>query len=196
MLFFTVFAMAITYIWGRETYHPVLRKRAAEKRGVSLPQYEDKQKVMERIKMFLTVALFRPVHMLLTEPIVSLMCLYVACEFATLFSFFAAVPFVFREGAYRFGVEDTGLVFLSVVIGCLLGVVTIIVCEVVLYRPKAAALARSASGSGSGGSIQPEYRLYPAMIGSIGPPVGLFWFAWTARPEVSWVSPALAVVVL
>lgn len=76
----------------------------------------------------------------------------------------------------------------SVVIGCLLGTITIIVCEVVLYRPKIARLPP--------GTTYPEWRLYPAMIGSIGPPVGLFWFAWTARADISWASPAISIIVL
>lgn len=115
MLFFTVFAMAITLAFGRETFHPVLKRRLAKKKALLqevLVQEEEKGKsAMERMHEFMTVALIRPVHMLFTEPIVSLMCLYVACEFATLFSFFAAVPFVF-QGTYRFSVENTGLVFL------------------------------------------------------------------------------------
>ena len=32
------------------------------------------------------------------------------------------------------------------------------------------------------------------MIGSIGLPVGLFWFAWTAREDISWASPTVAIV--
>ncbi|KAM7201295.1 major facilitator superfamily transporter [Rhypophila sp. PSN 637] len=189
MLFFTAFAMLITLVFGRETFPPVLKRRLAKKRGIPLTEVqrqEDDKPVMERMHEFMTVALIRPVHMLFTEPIVSLMCLYVACEFATLFSFFAAVPFVY-QGTYKFGVENTGLVFLSVVIGCIIGTVTIIVCEVALYRPKVAQLPP--------GTTYPEWRLYPAMIGSIGPPVGLFWFAWTARADISWASPTVAIIV-
>lgn len=32
------------------------------------------------------------------------------------------------------------------------------------------------------------------MIGSLGLPIGLFWFAWTAKREVHWISPVLAAV--
>jgi hypothetical protein len=43
--------------------------------------------------------------------------------------------------------------------------------------------------------IPPEHRLYPSLIGSIGLPIGLFWFGWTARPGVSWASPAAAMII-
>ena len=45
---------------------------------------------------------------------------------------------------------------------------------------------------GRGGVVAPEHRLYQAMLGSIGIPIGLFWFAWTARQGVHWISPILA----
>ena len=30
------------------------------------------------------------------------------------------------------------------------------------------------------------------MLGSLGIPIGLFWFAWTAKPSIHWISPTLA----
>jgi hypothetical protein len=38
----------------------------------------------------------------------------------------------------------------------------------------------------------PEERLYTSMLGSFGIPVALFWFAWTARTDIHWISPVLA----
>ena len=59
--------------------------------------------------------------------------------------------------------------------------------------------------------IAPENRLYLAMVGTFGVPIGcvvrlltkgeketanrssrLFWFAWTARPSIHWIVPVLA----
>lgn len=135
--------------------------------------------------MFLTVALIRPLHMMVTEPIVGLNCLYVACEFATLFTFFTAIPFIFTS-VYGFSTEQQGLVFISIVVGCILGAITVLLCNVVLYLPRAKRYPPH--------EVPPKYRLYPAMIGSIGLPLGLFWLAWTAKSDVSWVSPTMAIV--
>ncbi|KAL8370916.1 hypothetical protein RB595_000991 [Gaeumannomyces hyphopodioides] len=182
LVFFLSFGLAISLVFGRETYHPVLKRRRAGQLG--LPEQAPESWVV-RAGEFVTVALARPLHMLFTEPVVGFVCLYVACEFATLFSFFAAVPYVFAT-VYSFGLEQSGLVFLAMVFGCILGSLTVVFCEILLYRRQVLRYAP--------GGVPPEHRLYPAMIGSACLPLGLFWFAWTARPEISWASPAVAIV--
>ncbi|OAA57915.1 major facilitator superfamily transporter [Niveomyces insectorum RCEF 264] len=184
------------YIFGRETYHPVVKRRRARELGLTLPP-EELPPVMpwtRHLSDFLTVGLIRPLHMFLREPIVGLTCLYVACEFATLFSFFAAVPYVFGV-VYGFGPEQSGLVFLSIVVGCMLSVVTVVACDIFFYRKRQ--MPRHHPNP-----PPPEHRLYAAMIGSVGLPAGLFWFGWSAfathggaaHRHVSWVSPVLAIV--
>lgn len=169
-------------IIGQETYHPVLERRRAKKLG--LP-HEDKPPLGQQIAFFVRVSLLRPVHMLVAEPIVTLTCLYVACEFATLFGFFAGVPYVFST-VYGFSVEQQGLVFVAIIVGCLLGAVTIALCTRFLYAPRAAAFPP--------GRSPPELRLFPGIVGCFGPPVGLFLFGWTARESISWAAPAVAIV--
>ncbi|KAH7347591.1 polyamine transporter 2 [Plectosphaerella cucumerina] len=167
---------------GRETYHPVLERRRAKKLGLSI---EDRPPLGKRMGLFFSIALIRPVHMLFTEPIVSFICLYVACEFATLFAFFAGVPYVFTR-VYHFSMEEQGLVFISIIIGCLLGAVTIILLTVLFYLPQVKNYPPH--------KVPPEYRLYPAMIGSVGPIIGMFMFGWTAREDISWAVPAFAII--
>lgn len=137
------------------------------------------------LQEFATIALLRPLRMLFTEPIVGLLSLYVSAEFGTLFSFFAAVPYTFGH-VYGFSLEHSGLVFLSIVIGCLLGLITVMLCDVFLYRKQSQKYPPH--------QTPPEHRLYPAIFGSIGLPVGLFWFAWTANKGVLWVSPAASMI--
>lgn len=175
--------MITIVLFGRETFHPVLKRRRAKRLGLDLPPSSP---LSSKIQLFVTIALIRPILMLLTEPIVAFICLYVACEFATLFSFFAAIPFVFGS-VYGFSLEDSGLAFLAIVVGCLLGSFTVLLCDVFLYRRQA--------GNYPTQKIPPEYRLYPALIGSVGLPIGLFWFGWTSRNEISWASPNIAIMV-
>lgn len=138
-----------------------------------------------RLKLFMTVALFRPLLMLAIEPITTLFCLYSALEFATLFSFFAAIPYVFQE-VYHFSMEQVGLVFISIIIGCVLGAITLILCNKYFYLPQVAKYPPH--------QVPPEHRLYAAMIGSIGLPLGLFWFGWTSKSDISWASPVVAII--
>ncbi|KAJ5085964.1 hypothetical protein N7532_010735 [Penicillium argentinense] len=181
MIFFSIFTI-ITTLFSKETFHPAIKRRMAKTSGRSLPPSPP---LASKLRLFMTIALLRPIQMLLSEPIVASICLYVACEFATLFSFFAAFPLVF-QGVYGFGIEESGLVFLSIVVGCLLGALTVLLCDIFLYRSKSAKFA--------GQHVPPEYRLYPAMIGSVGLPIGLFWFGWTAKVGISWAVPVVAIM--
>ncbi|KAJ5551552.1 hypothetical protein N7535_000504 [Penicillium sp. DV-2018c] len=182
MIFFGAFTFIIT-LFAKETFHPAIKRRVARKLGQPLPASPP---LATKLRLFVTIALLRPIQMLVSEPIVASICLYVACEFATLFSFFAAFPFVFH-GVYGFGIESSGLVFLSIVVGCILGALTVLICDILLYRPQGAKF--------SGGHIPPEYRLFPAMFGSIGLPIGLFWFGWTSRADINWGSPIVAIMI-
>lgn len=182
LLFFSIFSLLTTII-ARETFHSVIKRKRVKELGLPEPASTP---LTAKIRLFATVALVRPLKMLVLEPIVSFICLYVACEFATLFSFFAAVPLVYQT-SYGFGIEDSGLVFLAIVIGCLLGAVTVLLSDILLYQPRAK--------KSPGVQVPPEFRLFPAMVGSLGIPTGLFWFGWTSRPTISWASPTVAIMV-
>lgn len=141
--------------------------------------------MIKQVEFFLTIALIRPVMMLFTEPIVAFICLYMAFSFAMLFCFFASIPYVF-EGVYHFNPESTGLIYISIVVGCILGAVTMVLCDVFFYRPQIPKHPPH--------QIPPEWRLVPAMIGSLGIPMGVFWFGWTARADIHWASSAVAIM--
>jgi hypothetical protein len=42
------------------------------------------------------------------------------------------------------------------------------------------------------GRVVPEERLPPMMLGAVMLPAGLFWFAWTSSPHITWVPQVLA----
>jgi hypothetical protein len=173
----------IVTVFGKETHpHIVIRRNNASKDNLPPPV---RVPIGHRTRIFLTVSLLRPLSMLFTEPIVGLVSLYASCSFATLFAFFAGFPYVFTI-AYGFSIEETGLVFLAIVVGCLLAVPTVAICDALLYRPKIKDFPPD--------MVPSEYRLYPAMLGGLGLPIGLFWFAWTSKPGISWASPVAAAI--
>lgn len=181
ILFFAAFSILFIFT-SHETFHPVLKRRLAKQRGKDVPPTPS---ILGRIRIFAMVGLIRPVHMLFAEPIVAFICLYVSVNFAILFSFFAAVPYTFSK-VYDFSLEQSGLVFLSVVIGCLLSLITILLCDVFIYCRRIPHYPPC--------KVPPEHRLYPAMLGSLGLPLSMFWYAWTARDGISWASPASAII--
>lgn len=162
-----------------ETYKPVILKRRAVARGDPLPP---KLPPKIALKLILTITLTRPLMMLIQEPIVQAVALYSSFAFAVLFGFFEAYPFTFQL-EYGFSLGQTGLCFLGIAGGLLIGCFIYLVQDRLVYRP---AYEKHA------GSPPPEIRLVPAMIGSFLMPVGLFWFAWTADKDIHWIWPVLA----
>ncbi|PMD30199.1 MFS general substrate transporter [Hyaloscypha variabilis F] len=187
LIFFAIFSFILTLL-THETYKKTLLLRRLKARGLPPPP-SPFPSTLVKFKFFITVTLIRPVHMLVAEPIVGFFSLYVAFNFAVLFAFFAAFPLVF-ESVYGFDTEQTGLVFIAIGVGCILAVPSVILCDIFIYQPQ----YRASISAGKGGVVAPEYRLFPAMMGSVGLPLGLFWFAWTSKQSVSWASPVVAAV--
>lgn len=171
-------AMMIPLYFMEESYKTVILKRRAIARGQELPPKLDPKKAL---KMIFTITLARPSVMLFTEPIVQAVALYSSFAFAVLFGFFEAYPIAFAQ--YEFAMGETGLCFLGIAGGLIMGCIIYLVQDKLVYAP---ALKRH------NGSPPPEIRLVPAMIGSVLMPIGLFWFAWTARQDIHWISPVLA----
>lgn len=209
MLFF----LAATYIyslWLEETYKPIILKRRRKVLGIApAPRPAGG---LGPVSTFLTVTLFRPVMMLFTEPIVAFFSLYVGVDFGILFTFFACFPLVYSR-VYHFNDGQIGLTFLPILVGCVLATFTSLLCDIFLYKKQmqklGSATEKVAESSATQDEesqttitaepspklprhVEPEHRLYPAMIGSIGIPLGLFWFGWSARPGVHWASPVIA----
>lgn len=162
-----------------ESYKPVILKRRALARGQALPPKPDPKTAL---KMIFTITLARPTLMLFKEPIVQAVALYSSFAFAVLFGFFEAYPFVFQR-EYGMNLGETGLCFLGIAAGLCVGCIIYLVQDKVFYVP-----ARRKHH----GSPPPEIRLIPAMIGSGLMPVGLFWFAWTARADIHFIVPCIA----
>jgi hypothetical protein len=185
LIFFSIFAFFML-LFQRETHKKTIIQRRNKKLGIP-PPLSPFPNAGAKIKFLLTVTLFRPIHMLLTEPIVGFLSFYVAFNFAVLYTFFAAYPYVF-ETVYGFSIEDSGLVFLGIGVGCFFALFTCLACDRYFYQPQ----ARKSLAETGKVVVAPENRLYPAMMGSFGLPIGLFWFAWTSKKEISWASPVVS----
>jgi hypothetical protein len=189
LIFFAIFAQ-LSLLFVQETHKKTIIQRRNQKLGIPPPPSPFPTPAA-RIRFLLSVTLLRPLHMLLTEPIVGFLSFYVAFNFSILLNFFAAFPYVFKS-VYAFSTEDAGLVFLAIGVGSLLAVPTCLLCDRYMYQPRARQSQKEEGGKT--GIVAPEHRLYPAMLGSFGVPTGLFWFAWSARKDVHWASPVVAAV--
>ncbi|KAI9282911.1 MFS multidrug transporter [Umbelopsis sp. AD052] len=167
-----------------ETYAPtILARRAAKLRKETgdetyvTEQDLDKRPLGQRMKVFL----IRPFQLLFGELIVLLISLYMSVLYGLLYMFFVAYPIVFQEGKH-WSASDTGLMFIPLAIG-------------VLCSAAAAPLVNKhylwVSKTKYNGKPPAEVRLYPMMVSCWLVPIGLFIFAWTSYPQLSWWGPAI-----
>lgn len=168
-----------------ESYTPVLLQRKAAKIrfetrnwAIHAPADERKVDMHEIIHKYL----YRPFIMMALEPILVLITFYMAFIYGTIYLFFEAYPIAFQEGrGWSPGVG--ALPFIGITLGVILGVAIITYTSHTRFRRKM---------EENGGKPIPEERLIPMIIGAFLLPIGLFWFAWTSNPHISWVPQVLA----
>lgn len=167
-----------------ETHHgTILQRRAARIRFQTKNWAVHAQLDEESIDFneVFTKYLVRPWKMLVLEPILLLISIYLALIYGILYLFFVAYPISFQdERGWNQGVG--ALPFLGIMTGVVIGAV------IVAWLSK----TRFAEKLKKHGRIIPEERLPPMMVGAIVMPIGLFWFAWTSDKDITWVPQVLA----
>lgn len=189
-----------------ETHKGVILKRRAIKRNIKLIEFS-KEAQRQFLKVTLTITVFRPLKMLVVEPIVLVFSIYVAFIFAVLFAFFEAYPVIY-QGVYHMDAGISGLPFLGIGIGLYIASMFYVYIDRKYLFPKPPPGTPNLSNPTSlrvspyRGKrdpitnellpIHPEDLLLACKIGSISLPIALFWQAWTARPDVHWMAPIAA----
>ncbi|KAL8767317.1 MAG: hypothetical protein Q9209_006155 [Squamulea sp. 1 TL-2023] len=133
----------------------------------------------ESLAKMIGISVYRPFHLLTTEPVVFFFSLWVAFSWAVLYLTFASIPLVFGTN-HHFNIEQNGAVFASIVVGAILSTILSICQEKIAIRYGKL-------------STTPEGRLYFSCIESALMPIGLFWFGWTSFPQTHWTAPTLAI---
>ena len=118
----------------------------------------------------------RPFVLCFTEPILLVINIYIALLNAILFSSLDSFPLVFN-GIYGFDLGETGLAFLGLFLGSVVG------------APPMFYYLRYNLPPNESGEIKPEKRLLPAIAGAFLVPISLLIFGWTARASVHWIVP-------
>lgn len=131
-------------------------------------------------KDIVLIALVRPITLNFTEPMVFLLNLYIALVYGLLYIWFESFPIVF-EGIYKFNLGEEGLAFVGILVGAF-----------VVIPPFFWYLHRYTEPQfNENGELKPEKRLPPAFVGAFAIPICLFWFGWSARPNIHWIMPII-----
>lgn len=181
----SAFFGTVALIATPESYAPViLQRRAArlrrETRNWALHATLDEHP--PTLQDFLFKYFLRPFQMLIFEPILLLITIYISFVFGVLFLFFEAYPIAFQEVRHWRNAGVAALPFLGVLVGVLIGIGYIVWISKGRFARKIA----------KHGRVIPEERLVPMIPASVALPVGLFWFGWTSHPDVHWAPQVVA----
>jgi len=149
------------------------------------------------IAKMISISVYRPFHLLVTEPVVFFFSLWVAFAWAVLYLTFGSVFYVFSN-VYDWNVEPSGRVFVAMIVGS--GIATVIgICQEKLlklsdWQPGSKSPSRFWAMMRRRFTVDvPESRLYFTCVTATFLPIGLFVFGFTARPDAHWMAPTIAV---
>ncbi|KAL2832663.1 major facilitator superfamily domain-containing protein [Aspergillus pseudoustus] len=185
-LFSGVLTILVVFLFP-ETYAPVLlRQRATRLQKITGHVYRSvSDGAKQPLHTKLGIALSRPWTLLFHEPIVFLLCTYVAVVYGILYMLFAAYPIVFQE-VRGWSEGSGGLSFLGILVG--------IACAIAYAFPVYFRYKRKSALARARGLLRlpPEERLPDSFPAAVALPVGLFWFAWTNAPTIHPLVPIAA----
>ncbi|KAH6720778.1 MFS multidrug transporter-like protein [Leptodontidium sp. MPI-SDFR-AT-0119] len=149
----------------------------------------------ESITKMIGISVYRPFHLLVTEPVVFFFSLWVAFAWAVLYLTFGSIPLVFRT-SHGFDTQQSGAVFAAMCVGAILSTVLSIYQDRILARYLESSAKNIEHPSRIRRTIDlssPEGRLYFACIESALLPIGLFWFGWSQFHSIPWIVPTMAI---
>ncbi|KAL1721616.1 major facilitator superfamily domain-containing protein [Schizophyllum commune] len=161
------------------------RERLRRRTGNSMLYTEGERAfASQALSTSLQMTFIRPFQLMLTEPIVLSLNIYIALIYALLYVWFEAFPLVFTN-IYGFNLGMEGLAFLGIFSGvCVTYPFYCIYAKWYLeplYEPDEHGNIR----------VTPEARLPPALIGCWAIPICLFWFGWTSTASIHWIVPII-----
>ncbi|PWY72989.1 putative bicyclomycin resistance protein [Aspergillus heteromorphus CBS 117.55] len=179
----------IFLLFLKETYAPCLltARAAALRRQTSNWAIHAKQEEVEvDLKELAQKYITRPLRMLLTEPIILVISLYMSFIYGLVYALLEAYPYVF-ESVHGMNPGESGLTFIGLIIGQILAC-GFIVSQNGVYVRKLTANKKI---------LIPEWRLSPAIIGAPVFTAGIFWFSWTVfTSSIHWMVPTSAGVLI
>ncbi|VUC32560.1 unnamed protein product [Clonostachys rosea] len=187
MLMWSVLLLVAIAFLVPETFHPAVLRRKAKLLRQSTGDSRWRAPIEEQDKSILGAvgkSLKRPFQLLIFEPMCLSLCIFSALLLGILYLFFGAFPLIFHTH-HHFNLWQVGLSFLGIGVGLIAGVLT----DPVWSRVRLHYVSILAESSGKPSNGEPEFRLPPAIFGSLLVPLGLFVFAWTTYPSIHWIVP-------
>ncbi|KAF8867034.1 putative MFS transporter [Acephala macrosclerotiorum] len=183
-------ASAAVQVFGfvifRETYAPVLIQRRCKKLRISTGN-KDLYTAYDSIAFstLLRNSCIRPFKLLLTQPIIQVLSLYIAYLNGILYLMVATFPDVWTN-IYGESASIGSLNYIALSVGMAIAIQFGTRLADKFYKK----LVERNNGVG-----HPEFRLPVMILGAMIVPVGLFWYAWSARKSIHWIMPDIGAAI-
>lgn len=128
--------------------------------------------------------LWRPFEIIIFEPVVLLINVYLGLIYSILYLWFEAFPIVFLE-IHHFTLVELGVTYCSIMIGIMIGGL--------FYIPHI--LNRYTRKVQKDEMVQPEVFVPMAIVGSVLMPIGITIFSWTSSPHIHWIAPMIGAAI-
>lgn len=123
---------------------------------------------------------WRPFEIIIFEPVVLLINLYIGLLYSIMYLWFEAFPIVFYE-IHHFTLIEMGVTYCSIMVGILLGACFYIP---LIYRRFTLKLLNNEM-------VQPEVFIPMSIVGGVLMPIGVVIFAWTSAYNIHWIAPMI-----
>ncbi|PON25566.1 major facilitator superfamily transporter [Trichoderma gamsii] len=175
----------------QETYAPVLlqrKKKALMKETGNTNLVTEYDRPDRTVFQTLTTALTRPFRLLVTQPIVQIMSLYMMFLYGVTYLVLSTFASLWAN-EYHESPGIAGLNYISLGLGFFLGAQ---ICAPLQDRIYAALKRRYVPDGGPG---RPEFRVPMLIPGAILLPIGILIYSWTAEAHTHWIGPNIGAVV-
>ncbi|KAL4782730.1 major facilitator superfamily domain-containing protein [Aspergillus varians] len=168
----------------KETYGPKILRRRAKKLRVETddPSYQTEiERQNKKLSETLRSALIRPFRLLLTQPIVQAVAVYLAYAYGIMYLVLSTLPTLWTgEQYYNESIGIGGLNYISLGLGLWLGSQLCAPFNDRIYR------RLKARNNGVG---KPEFRAPLLYLAALLTPTGLFIYGWTGEKQTHWIAP-------
>lgn len=153
------------------------------------PKYKSSHELQDPLLQRLKTNMTRPVIFFTKEPIVICLGFYLTMIYVLVFTNLNGFTYIFTT-TYGFSPGEKGSAFGAVAVGVLLNTCTQPLHARGYHRHLAR--AQNSSEAKDEAKVEPEYRLWSAIIAAPFLPISLFWIGWTNYTTVSYWNGLLA----
>ncbi|KAL4251166.1 MFS transporter superfamily protein [Abortiporus biennis] len=172
----------------RETYSPVIRLRIAKENGDPEKAAKSHPHLVadhgSKVRL-MWINLTRPFVLLTRSFVCFILSFYMALQYGFYYLMFATFPQLFSS-VYGFSPGLSGLAYIGLGLGFLISTFFGGIVGDRIYIKLA---------TRNGGKGKPEFRIPALVIGSIFPPIGLFWYGWSAQAQLHWIMPIIGTAI-